>query len=130
MADKRKFERFDIMAPARLEIQRPGEKTEKMLLESRDLSAGGVFIKTPKSLPEGSPVKMEIFLHSPEPETLLPSGNATVIIVTGRIIRSTDEGMAICFNDDYDITAMEDPGILNDAISSVGRPLGIKKVTE
>jgi hypothetical protein len=131
MDDKRKFERFDITAPARLEILKPGEKTEKMLLESRDLSAGGVFIKTPKSLPEGFPVKVEIFLHFQEPEIQLPpSDNATVIVVTGQVIRSTDEGMAIRFNDDYDITAMGDPGILNDAIPSVGRPHGIKKVTE
>jgi len=108
MDDQRKFERFEITAPARIEILKPGESGEKILLETHDLSAGGIFVKTARLLPEGSPVKMEIFLHFSGPETQTPPDRATVIIVTGRIIRSTDEGMAIGFNDDYDITATKD----------------------
>ncbi|MFH1081645.1 MAG: PilZ domain-containing protein [Pseudomonadota bacterium] len=112
MNDKRKFERFDITAPARIEILKPGENGGKILLETHNLSAGGIFIKSARLLPEGSPVKMEILLHFSEPETQTPPDSATVIVVTGHIIRSTDEGMAICFNDDYDIKSAKDYRIL------------------
>jgi hypothetical protein len=108
MDDKRKFERFNITAPTRIEILKPGENGGKILLETRDLSAGGIFIKTARLLPEGSPLKMEIFLHFPEPKTHTHPDDATVIVVSGHIIRSTDEGMAICFNDDYDISSTKD----------------------
>jgi hypothetical protein len=107
MDDNRKFERFDITAPARIEILKPGDKGEKILLETHNLSAGGIFIKNAKPLPEGSPVKMEIFLPASVPETQTPPDRGAVIVVTGRIIRSTDEGTAICFNDDYDITPLK-----------------------
>jgi hypothetical protein len=112
MGDKRKFERFEVSVPARLEVLNPGGKTEKMILESGNLSASGVFIKTDSLIPEGSPVRMEIFLHFSDPEAETPPQRATVIVVTGRIIRTTNEGLAIHFNDDYEITSTEDPGIL------------------
>ncbi len=111
MDNKRKFERYDISAPARLEILEPEEMKDRMLLKSHDLSAGGVFIKTSRPIPEGSTVKMEFLLRLPEPDAKSSSPRATVIIVTGRIVRSTDEGMAILFNDDYDIISNEDPAI-------------------
>ena len=111
MDNKRKFERFDVAAPARIEILQPEESSEKIILEAHNLSAGGIFIKEAKRLPEGSVVKMEIFLPFSEPEAQTPPDRATVISVTGRIIRSTDEGTAICFNDDYDITPTKDLGI-------------------
>lgn len=104
MDNQRKFERFDIAAPARLEILQPEDSGGKIILEAHNLSAGGIFIKEAKRLPEGSVVKMEIFLPFSEPEAQTHADRATVISVTGRIIRSTDEGTAIRFNEDYDIT--------------------------
>jgi hypothetical protein len=112
MNDKRKFERFEVSVPASLEVLKPEEKTEKMALEISNLSASGIFIKTDKLIPEGSPVKMEIYLHFRESETETSSQCATIIIVTGRILRTTEEGLAIHFNEDYDITSTEDSGVI------------------
>lgn len=103
MDDRRKFERFDVSVPARLEMIGPEGTGEKIVLETRNLSAGGILIKHKYPLPVGSLVRMEIFLPAPGLETPSTVREATVITVSGRIIRSNEEGMAVCFNDDYDI---------------------------
>ena len=45
---------------------------------------------------------MEIFLRDKGMESW------PVIIVTGRVLRSKPKGMAISFNEDYDITTMKE----------------------
>jgi len=107
MANKRKFDRFDIVATARIENLTPGVQEEKILLESLNLSAGGVLVKSDQLLPDGCPVKVEIFLHSPATDAQEQPNCATVITVSGRVIRTTAEGMAICFNDDYNIISSD-----------------------
>ena len=107
MDNNRKFERFDITAPARIEILTPEASGEKILLESHNLSAGGVFIKSDQLLPDGCLVKVEIFLNYPDTDTQSTSECAKVIVVSGCVVRSTNEGMAICFNDDYNIISAE-----------------------
>ena len=104
MDDRRKFERFDINVPARLEILMEEGQTEIIDLLASSLSAGGTFLNIGRPVPEGSPVKIEVVLQFEKLKTLDDPEGTLVIAATGQVLRSGPEGMAICFNEDYDIT--------------------------
>ena len=108
MSEKRLFERFDINVPVRLEISTAAEEQGKIDLESNNLSAGGLFIKTGRVIPPGSPVKIEITLQFQELKTVEEPDGSLVIAVSGYVQRSGPEGTAICFHDDYEVAATLD----------------------
>lgn len=101
MDKKRKFERFDINVPARIEIIFQDGEREKHDLETSDLSAEGTYLKSERPLQEGSQVKIEIFLNLEELRCPADPDGSLIIAATGRVLRSGDEGMAIHFNEDY-----------------------------
>jgi len=104
MADKRKFERFEFNVPARIEIFTQEGEVEILDLETNSLSAGGIFFKHGVPLPKGSQVKMEIALHFEELKTPADPEGTLVIAATGHVLRSGPEGVAICFNENFDIS--------------------------
>jgi hypothetical protein len=104
MEDRRKFERFALNVPARVGV--PGKRTpeDQIALETDNLSAGGIFLKSVKpSLTEGVPVKVEIFLHFEELKAPENPDGTLIITATGSVQRSGDDGTAISLNEDYDI---------------------------
>jgi hypothetical protein len=104
MEDRRKFERFELNVPARIEVPDKKGRGEKIALETNNLSAGGIFLKkaTPP-LTEGSSVKVEIFLYFEELKTSDDPEGTLIITASGSVQRSDQEGTAISLNDDYDI---------------------------
>jgi hypothetical protein len=108
MTEKRLFERFDINVPVRLALSQPQAKDDPIALEADNLSAGGIFFKTPKGLPHGTKVRMEIILQFDELKTEEDPLGSFVIQVTGYVQRSGADGTAICFNNDYDVSASLD----------------------
>ncbi len=56
-----------------------------------DLSVGGVFMKTPDQLPEGTPCKVTL--------TLRDGNERTRLIVPGKIVRCTEEGIGVAFGE-------------------------------
>jgi len=104
MEERRKFERFDLNVPTRVEIPAKKGRGKKLALETNNLSAGGILLKTATPpLPEGVPVKVEIFLHFEELKTPEDPEGTLIITASGSVQRSGQEGTAICLNDDYDI---------------------------
>lgn len=104
MADKRIFERFELNVPSRIELLTQDGEVEILDIETNSLSAGGIFFKYGGTIPKGSQVKMEIVLHFEELKTPAdPEGNL-VIAATGHVLRSGHEGVAICFNENFDIS--------------------------
>jgi hypothetical protein len=103
MDEKRKFERFNINVPARIEIITQEGQKEKYDLETCNLSAEGVYLKFGRPLLEGSQVNNEIFLTFEELKTPANPNGTLIIATTGRVLRSEPEGTAIRFNKDYDI---------------------------
>lgn len=104
MAEKRKFERFELNIPSRIEILTQEGEVEILDIETNSLSAGGVFFKYGRTLPKGSQVKMELALHFEELKTPADPEGALVIAATGHVLRSGPEGVAICFNENFDIS--------------------------
>lgn len=104
MFEKRKFERFELNIPSRIEISTKDGESEILDIETNSLSAGGIFFKCGKTLPQGSHVKMEISLHFEELKTPEDPDGTFVISATGHVLRSKPEGVAIRFNEDFDIS--------------------------
>ncbi len=102
MDNKRMFERFDMEVPALIECLRP-KRRKKLILATVNLSAGGAYFNTPRPYPTNAAVKVEILMHDEGQES------SPVITVTGRVLRSEPSGMAVLFNEDYEITPWRSP---------------------
>jgi hypothetical protein len=100
--DHRRAERFPLEVPAR--IQRvPGREAEDAIeLVTRDICSGGAFFHTDKPLPIGTELKIEMVL--PLEKIKKVDGKQAHIRVSGAVIRTSEAGMAVCFEDDYEIT--------------------------
>ncbi|MBN1383044.1 MAG: PilZ domain-containing protein [Deltaproteobacteria bacterium] len=109
MEERRKFERFKLNVPTKIEVPTKKDRENKIALETDNLSAGGIFLKkSAPSFTEGVPVKVEIFLHFDELKTSEDPEGTLIISASGVIQRSNQDGTAIALNDDYDILTQMD----------------------
>ncbi|MCF6291289.1 MAG: PilZ domain-containing protein [Desulfobacterales bacterium] len=96
-ANNRKHERFGMMVPALMEVSSdPQEK----LLTTRDLSSGGAYFFTSNPLAENTSGTIKIFLE-PSHRMVTMDGGYVCLEVRGTVMRREEDGMAVCFNEDY-----------------------------
>lgn len=95
MKDRRKFERFQLSLPARLETNNPNRK-QIFKFKTRDISSAGAFIDTTEKFSEGTQFKMDFTVTSQKIKEL--TGSLSSIECEGSVVRSTDHGMAVRFN--------------------------------
>lgn len=89
--EMRKHERLELSLPIAVSF---ADSFSYLNLYTKNISAGGVYIETPSSLPQSTTLLMEI--------QVTPKGNnqynkRTFVKVKGRVLRSDDKGMAIQF---------------------------------
>ena len=101
---QRKFERFTLNIPAKIETIISGQAKDKEILNllTKDICAGGAFFHTSQTLPEGTEVKIDFVLDINKLKKL--TENRAYIKIKGTVLRSGSEGMAICFHKNYKIT--------------------------
>jgi hypothetical protein len=105
MKDRRKYERFQLELPARLEIN-SSQRTEIFELRTRDISAAGtVLLGTAEQFPVGARCHLELIVTSEKIKEL--TGVQGLIKVEGTIVRSTPDGVAICFDGDCQIVGLK-----------------------
>jgi len=98
MKEKRTLERFDLKIPAKIE----SDYEEKILNPlTRNIGSGGAFFHTAQPLPKGTQVKIDLVLPLDKLKKLKDDCKQAYIKVTGRVLRSKSEGMAILFDKDY-----------------------------
>ena len=100
MEERRKYERFDLRLPGRIEVLTSGKQQVLDLLTS-DVSAGGAFFCTTKSISQGTQVTLNLTLTSQRLKELTAA--QALIKVEGTVVRCNAKGMAVSFNEDYDI---------------------------
>ncbi|UCB49204.1 MAG: PilZ domain-containing protein [Deltaproteobacteria bacterium] len=109
--ERRKLQRFSLEIPARVEVI-SGEK-QKGTIEvlTSDICAGGAYFKTPRPLPEGTQVKIDMVLPLEHLRKLSEEYNRAYIKVSGTVLRTESSGMAVSFDEDYELGPYkEDPG--------------------
>ena len=92
--DRRRFERFEIELPARMEIIASNKKRVFDLV-TRNISASGAFVNTTNAFSDGAPIKMSLTTQSKRLNEL--TGAQILIECEGSIVRNTPTGVAICF---------------------------------
>ena len=103
MEERREFERFQLALPARLEIA-TSVKKEIFDTQTRDISAVGVFLLTTERLSEGTRCRLELTVPSNRIKEL--TGAQSLIKVEGTVVRSTPDGVAICFDGECQILTL------------------------
>jgi c-di-GMP-binding flagellar brake protein YcgR len=102
MVERRKFERYEMKVPAKVETLARTAGRRKLSLKTANVCAGGAYFCTPYTLTEGTKVRLEIVLTFSGKKKLRATKNARVRII-GTVMRSQKDGMAIRFSEDYDI---------------------------
>ena len=105
MKEQRKYERFQLELPARLEMNST-ERTEIFELQTRNISAAGaLLVGTPEQFPAGTRCQLELIVTSERIKKL--TGVQGLIKLEGTIVRSTPDGVAICFDGDCQILGLK-----------------------
>lgn len=102
--DKRKYERFIIELPARLETMTSNKK-QVFALATKNISASGAFISTNSPFSAGSRIKMSLTGQNRRLAEL--TGSQCLIECEGSIVRTTPSGMAICFDRECQILSLK-----------------------
>ena len=100
-SDRRKMERFDLKLPTKLHWTGKDKKQESIELITSNVCAGGAYLITKNPLPNGTHVKMNLTLQSDKLYEL--RSRLLIIDVSGSVIRTDHNGMAICFDRNYNI---------------------------
>ena len=101
MKEKRTLQRFDLEIPAKIESTTSGQEKRLLNLLTSNICSGGAFFHTTQPLPEGTQVKIDLVLPLDKLKQLKDDCKQAYIKVTGRVLRSESEGMAILFDKDY-----------------------------
>ncbi|MBN2397781.1 MAG: PilZ domain-containing protein [Deltaproteobacteria bacterium] len=101
---KRKLERFSLKLPARISVDSKEKEAACLDAVTSDISAGGAFFHTDTPLPVGT--RMDVDLILPLDELKKIEGKRAKITVKGAVIRTGEQGMAICFDKKYRISPM------------------------
>jgi hypothetical protein len=104
MKEQRQVERFPLSLPARIETIAP-DKKQIFKFKTRDISSAGAFIDTPEKFFEGTQFKINLTVPSEKIKEL--TGALGLIECEGIVIRSTDDGMAVCFNGNCQILRLK-----------------------
>ena len=97
----RKMTRFDLELTAHLSATDKGEKDRSIELMTSNICAGGAYVLTDRPMSKGAEVKMDLILELERLHAL--GGRQSHVYVSGSVIRTDHQGMAICFDREYEI---------------------------
>ena len=98
--ERRRFERFSLRLPTKIEVVSPQNEREPFELLTSDVSASGAFFPTNETLPTGTQVKLKLVMVNEIVREL--TGVQGCIRLDGTVVRSDPMGMAIYFDENYD----------------------------
>ena len=102
--DKRKYERFEIELPARMETISSNKK-QVFDLVTKNISASGAFVSTNSPFVDGSRIKMSLTTQNKRLVEL--TGSQSLIECEGSVVRTTPTGVGICFNKECQILSLK-----------------------
>jgi len=105
MKERRKFERFPLSLLARIETNESNRK-QIFKFQTRDISSAGAFIDTTEKFSEGTRFKMDIKVPNRKIKKL--TGALSLIECEGSVVRSSESGIAVCFNGNCQVLSFTD----------------------
>ena len=101
--EKRKMARFDLKIPVYLSVTDKSNKHGSFKLITTNICSGGAFFKTEKPLSVRTDVELDIILPLDKLHNL--GGKISRIKVSGSVIRTDQQSMAISFDKNYKISS-------------------------
>lgn len=95
MQEKRKVERFDLRIETILRVHGSAAGSDTMSFLSRDVSSAGIFLVTETPLSLNTLVDLTMSIENKVP--MEPGTKKITLNNSGRVIRTTGQGMAIHF---------------------------------
>ena len=77
-------------------------KKEELVLQTIDICAGGALLQTGGGLPLGTEISMDLILPLDRFKEI--KSKKTLIEVRGKVIRNQENGVAVCFDNEYRIS--------------------------
>ena len=99
--EKRKMDWFSLELPALIFTIDASEKAKAFEVMTKNICAGGAFLQTNKPLSVGTDVKMDLILSLDNLQEM--GGRRSRIDVSGSVVRTESQGMAVCFDKKYTI---------------------------
>ena len=100
--EKRKMERFNLKLPTKLSWAGKDKENKSIELMTSNICSGGAFFKTNKPLTVGTDVILAVIL--PLDKFKIVKHKILYIDVSGSVIRTDQQGMAIRFDRKYKIS--------------------------
>jgi len=100
MVERRKYERYDLAVPVKIETLARSAQKRKISLKTANVCAGGAFFQTETALIEGTKVQIDLHL-SYDSHRMFRKPKSVRIRILGTVTRSQQDGMAIRFSEDY-----------------------------
>jgi hypothetical protein len=104
MKEQRQLKRFLLSLPVRIETI-ASEKKQIFKFKTRDISSAGAFIDTTEKFSEGARFKIDLTVPSERIKEL--TGALSLLSCEGIVVRSTEDGMAVCFNGNCQILRLK-----------------------
>jgi len=105
MEEKRTYERFDLKVPIKIKLDKPETDEGEFIFTTNNICAGGAFFHTEKQIPEGMKVNLDFVISIDKLKEFVNS--QCRIIVSGEVIRRDSTGMAVRFEEDYEIIPLK-----------------------
>ena len=103
---KRTMERYDLKLAAKLAYEHEDGKQSFLKMMTKNICSGGALLETSSTLPLGTEVKLDLDLPLERFKNL--DTQKAHIAVSGEVIRSDKNGLAICFDKHYRISAISE----------------------
>ena len=97
--EKRGMERFDLELPTRLYVMDDTGEQKTFEHKTKNISSRGALIDTDSPFAVGTEVKLNITVPIDKLKDL--GGKRSTIDVSGSVVRTDSNGMAICFNKNF-----------------------------
>jgi Tfp pilus assembly protein PilZ len=106
MHEKRSMERFSLELKTRVSLRNKDRDRKWISVLTSNICAGGTFLRTRQPFPVGARVNVEVVLPLREKKSWLKN---SLIKISGMVIRSEEAGMALRFDDEYQILPLPVP---------------------
>ena len=100
--EKRKMERFFMELPAWITVINKNTEPRAFEVVTRDICAGGAFLQTDQPLSVGTDIEMNLILPLNNFSQL--GSRRSRIDVSGSVVRTESQGIAVCFDKKYQIS--------------------------
>jgi len=103
-SERRRLQRFSLKAFAVVQTGTSGRE-RVMELSTQDISSGGAFFPMEVPLPTGEKVRITLYLSISPVGQVLDFPSRAKITTRGRVVRTTEQGMAVAFDGRYTISS-------------------------